>query len=73
VVTTLAILGFHPENKRMMLLQTQPGVTVEQVVENTGFVLEMADEVTKNKPPTDEELKILREEVDKDKLYIGRG
>src|SRR5512136_1201972 len=33
VVTSLAILGFHPESLRMMLLQVQPGVTVEQVVE----------------------------------------
>jgi glutaconate CoA-transferase subunit B len=73
VVTTLAILGFHPENKRMMLLQTQPGVTVEQVVENTGFELEMADNVSQNEPPTAKELKILREDVDKDKLYIGKG
>lgn len=73
VVTTLAILGFHPENKRMMLLQTQPGVTVEQVVENTGFELEMAGEVTQNEPPTADELRILRQEVDKDKLYIGKG
>ena len=32
VVTTLAILGFHPQSKRMMLLATQPGVTVEDVV-----------------------------------------
>ncbi|MGD8604541.1 MAG: CoA-transferase [Anaerolineales bacterium] len=73
VVTTLAILGFHPENKRMMLLQTQPGVTVDQVVENTGFELEMADEVTQNEPPTAQELKVLRDEVDKDRLYIGKG
>jgi glutaconate CoA-transferase subunit B len=73
VVTTLAILGFHPENKRMMLLQTQPGVTVDEVIENTGFELEMAAEVTQNEPPTAKELKVLREEVDKDKYYIGKG
>ena len=70
VVTTLAVLGFHPESKRMMLLATQPGVKVEDVIENTGFELLMADEIEENPPPTDEELRILREEVDKDKLYI---
>ena len=70
VVTTLAILGFHPLSKRMMLLATQPGVTVEEVVENTGFELLMAEEIEKNPPPTEEELRILREEVDKDRLYI---
>ncbi len=70
VVTTLALLGYHPESKRMMLLATQPGVEVEEVVENTGFELEIADQVEKSEPPTEEELRILREEVDKEKLYI---
>jgi glutaconate CoA-transferase subunit B len=70
VVTTLALLGYHPESKRMMLLSTQPGVEVEEVLENTGFDLEISDKVEKNEPPTAEELRILREEVDKEKLYI---
>jgi glutaconate CoA-transferase, subunit B len=70
VVTTLAVMGYHPESKRMMLLATQPGVTVEQVVENTGFELLMAEEIESSPPPTEEELRLLREEVDKDRYYI---
>ncbi|MGB2897192.1 MAG: CoA-transferase [Anaerolineales bacterium] len=70
VVTTLAVLGFHPKSKRMMLLATQPGVTIDDVIENTGFELLMADEIEEYPSPTDEELRILREDVDKDKLYI---
>ena len=70
VVTTLAVLGYHPDSKRMMLLATQPGVTINDVIENTGFELLMADEIEAYPPPTDEELRILREDVDKDKLYI---
>ena len=70
VVTTLALLGYHPESKRMMLLATQPGVEVQDVVENTGFELEISDQVGNNEPPTAEELRILRKEVDKERLYI---
>lgn len=70
VVSNLAVLGFHPESKRMMLLATQPGVTVEEVLENTGFELLITDRVAENPPPTAEELRILREEVDKNRLYI---
>ena len=70
VVTTLAVLGYHPDSKRMMLLATQPVVTIDDVIENTGFELLMADEIEEYPPPTDEELRILREDVDKDKLYI---
>jgi glutaconate CoA-transferase subunit B len=70
VVTTLAMMGYHPESKRMMLLATQPDVSVETVIENTGFDLILPEKIEKNPPPSEEELRILREEVDKDKLYI---
>lgn len=70
VVSNLAVLGYHPESKRMVLLATQPGVTVEEVIENTGFELLIAERVEENPPPTAEELRILREEVDKNRLYI---
>ena len=70
VVTNLALLGFDDETKRMMLLATNPGVTVEQVVENTGFELIIRDDVGQNPLPTAEELHILREEVDRERLYI---
>jgi glutaconate CoA-transferase subunit B len=70
VVTNLAVLGYHPQTKRMMLLATQPGITTAQVIENTGFELEIPGQVESNPPPTAEELRILREEVDRDRLYI---
>ncbi|RLD06051.1 MAG: 3-oxoacid CoA-transferase [Chloroflexota bacterium] len=70
VVTTLAVMGYHPESKRMMLLATQPGISVEKVIENTGFELLLADDIKENSPPSEEELSILREEVDKEKFYI---
>jgi glutaconate CoA-transferase subunit B len=63
-------MGYHPESKRMMLLATQPGVLVAQVLENTGFELIIADIVEENPPPTETELRILRNEVDSDRLYI---
>lgn len=70
VITNLAILGYQAETRRMMLLATQPGADVEQVIENTGFELLMADAIEENPPPTEEELRILRDEVDRDRFYI---
>lgn len=70
VVTDLAILGYHPDSLRMMLLATQPGISVEHVVKQTGFELVLADYIYENPEPTHEELRILRQEVDKDRLYI---
>ena len=70
VVSNLGVMGFHPESKRMMLLATQPGISVEQVRDNTGFELLLADEIVENPAPTPEELRILREEIDRNRLYI---
>jgi glutaconate CoA-transferase subunit B len=70
VVTTLGVMGYHPQSKRMMLLATQPGVTVGDVIENTAFKLLLADRVSANPAPDAEELRILREEVDPEGLYI---
>ena len=70
VVSTLALLDFEPETKRMRLLSTHPGVTTEQVIDNTGFELVVADEVGQNEPPTAEELRLLREQIDPEGFYI---
>ena len=69
VITSLGILGFDEKSKRMKLLSTNPGVTVDMVKENTGFELLLADHITQNEPPTKEELKVLREVVDPEGLY----
>jgi len=70
VVTNLAVLGYHTESRRMIVLATQPGATLDQVVENTSFELEVADHVDQAAPPSAKELSILRDEIDKDRFYI---
>jgi len=70
VVTDLALLGFEQTSKRMILLALNPGITVEQVVDSTGFDLIVPGDVTDNAAPTPEELRVLREEVDPNRLYI---
>ncbi len=70
VVTNLAVLGFDDETKRMKLLALNPGVTVDEVVKNTGFELLIPDEVGENPPPTEEELRVLREEIDPEGFYL---
>ena len=70
VVSNLALLGFDDDTKRMKLLATQPGVTVEQVVAETSFELIIPTQVGVSEAPTDEELHILRDQVDRQRLYI---
>ena len=59
VITDLAVLGFDPATKRMRLDGLQPGVTVEDVVANTGFELLIAPPTPELAPPTPEELDAL--------------
>lgn len=70
VVSNLGLMGYDEESCRMKLLATNPGVTVEQVLENTGFEMLVADTVGQNAAPTEKELTLLRNEIDPTGLYI---
>lgn len=59
VVTSLCVMDFEPETKQMRLKSVHPGVTVEQVVENTGFELIIPEDVPTTPIPTEKELEIL--------------
>jgi len=60
VVTTLGLFGFEPESRRMRLEALHPGVSVDDVKANTGFEVLVSEQLTTTKPPTGEELGILR-------------
>lgn len=51
-------------NGRMRLISYHPGVTIEQIQKKTGFPLEIAPDVFETPPPTDDELRLLREVID---------
>jgi glutaconate CoA-transferase subunit B len=70
VVTTLGILGFDPESKRMRIEALHPGVTLDAVRENTGFPLEQAATVTVTEPPSADELEQLRA-LDPERRFLG--
>ena len=70
VVTDLGVLKFADDTKEMYLSEYFPGVSVDQVVENTGFELDVSQAV-EAAPPTEQELCILRTEVDPQRLILG--
>jgi glutaconate CoA-transferase subunit B len=70
VVSTLALMDYDPVSCRMRLAATHPGVTVDEVIANTGFDLIIPERVSENAPPSDEDIRLLREVIDPDKLYI---
>jgi glutaconate CoA-transferase subunit B len=72
IITNLAVLGFDEKTKRLRVESLHPGVTLEQVIENTGFELVIPDSIRETEEPTAERLRILREEVDPNSYIIGR-
>jgi glutaconate CoA-transferase subunit B len=61
LITDLAIYQPDPETKEMIVTSIHPGVTREQIQENTGWTVRYAKEVAETKPPTAQELEILRD------------
>jgi glutaconate CoA-transferase, subunit B len=60
VITTLGVLRFDPATCEMVLSATHPGVTVEQVCQNTGWALKVADDLDVTPAPTSKELAMIR-------------
>jgi glutaconate CoA-transferase subunit B len=72
VITNLAVLGYHAITRRMEILSLHPGISLEQVQQATGFTLAVHDPLGVTLPPTENELCILREEVDPHRYVLGR-
>jgi hypothetical protein len=48
----------------MRLVSYHPGVSIEQIQARTGFQLLISEMVSETLAPTEEELRLLREEID---------
>jgi acyl CoA:acetate/3-ketoacid CoA transferase beta subunit len=64
VVTNLAVLDFVSADHAMRLASIHPGVTVEEVVANTGFELVIPDDLAQTPTPSAEQLRLIREVID---------
>jgi glutaconate CoA-transferase subunit B len=73
VITNLAVMGYHEESKRMQVESLHPNVTLDEVQANTGFELLVKEPLELTPTPDDEQLRVLREEVDPQRYIIGRS
>lgn len=72
IITNMAIMGFDDVSKRMKVLSINPGYNRNDIQDNCGFELLWADKITDTDTPREEELRILRDEVDPHRYIIGR-
>ncbi|HZA78920.1 MAG TPA: CoA-transferase [Acidimicrobiales bacterium] len=64
VVSNLGVFDFETPDRSMRLRSVHPGVTVDDVVAATGFELTVPADVPESRPPTREELELIREVID---------
>ncbi len=61
LITTIAVFTFDSDNGEAMLQSYHPGSTIEQVQEQTGWPLRLAPNCAETVPPSDDELRVIRE------------
>jgi glutaconate CoA-transferase subunit B len=70
VVTTKGVMRFRMDTKEMYLASYHTGMTARAVAEDTGFPLDIREAVETPRP-TSEELRILREVVDPERVFLS--
>jgi acyl CoA:acetate/3-ketoacid CoA transferase beta subunit len=70
VITQLGVYAFDDSTKRMCLLSIHPGVTLDQVREQSSFEIPVSAGWSVSEPPTPNELRILRD-IDPVGIVLG--
>lgn len=70
VITDLGVYTFSKETHEMILTEIHPGVPISAIQENAGWEVKIGDSLAKTKAPSMEELRIIREDLDPDKIYL---
>lgn len=60
LVTNLGVFDFEPEEYKLRLKSYHPGVTVDEIQENTGFELVIDENCSETPKPSKEEIEIIR-------------
>ncbi len=60
LITDLCIMQTDPDTKEFVVTSIHPGVTREQIQDNTGWTVRFADQIEETPIPTQEELDALR-------------
>ncbi len=61
LITDLCVMETHPDTKEFIVTSIHPGVTREQIQDNTGWTVTYAETVNETSVPTELELSVLRD------------
>jgi glutaconate CoA-transferase subunit B len=69
VITNMGLMRFDEETKEMYLANYYEGITPQKILDNMEFKVDIS-RATEALPPTEKDLKILRERVDPQRLIL---
>ena len=70
VITDMGVYRFDPETREMVLASLHPGITLGQIRENIGWEVKADASLEETTPPTPEEIRIIREELDPQGIFL---
>ena len=73
VITQEAVFDFDEETRQMRLTAMMPWTSVEQVLGKMEFEPLIADKIERMEPPTEEQLNVIRTDLDPGGLAVSRG
>ena len=71
VITDRAIFGFDRETQKMVLVSIHPGNKLEDVLATMSFRPLIPKQIPYTEPPTSEQLRLIREAIDPERMYMG--
>jgi len=74
LVTDLCMMQPEPDTNEFIVTSLHPGVSREQVCQNTGWAVRFADAVRETEPPSEQELEALRDlNASTERAHAGRA
>ena len=70
VITDMCVFTFDEQSGEMVLSGLHPGIELETVHEQVGWELKVSDNLSETEIPTQEEIRIIREDLDPQGIFI---
>jgi glutaconate CoA-transferase, subunit B len=70
VITDMGVYRFDDETREMVLVSIHPGITERTIQENIGWKVKVARDLVETPPPSSEEIRIIRQELDPQGIFL---
>ena len=71
VLTDKAVLGVDDATRRLKVVSIHPGISAKDIRNATGFDIEIPADCPITEPPTDEQVRLIRQQLDPRRMYTA--